>query len=902
MILSESTAQLCERCGAPLSISVGMPGCLNCLLNVGLEETSARRYQHYEVELSADGKMRRELGRGAMGVTYRAIDLNLGAPVALKVISARFSKQAEARRRLHEEARVAASLRHPNVASVFHFGETPTGDCFYAMELVEGETLEAWVRRAGPLGAAIVLEIAAQVARALRAAEKHGLVHRDLKPSNLMVLPNDQGRPQDLVVKVIDFGLAKIVSPGDAPERAAQSGFSGTPGFASPEQWQAGGRALDLRSDIYSLGATLSFALCGQAPEDPSRTMALLRKAKVPPRVIALLQRMLAPSPDDRPQLAHELLRAIEKCQRQLAFARQRPRWVAAAFVLLLVCLGTGFGLTKYVAHALAPATSPEKSIAVLPFRSLSTDKENAFFAVGVQDEVLSDLSQIADLKVTSRTSVMQYAGEQPRNMRAIGRSLGVRNVVEGSVQRIGQHVRVVTQLIDARTDNHLWSQTYDRDLSDTFAVEDEIAEQIAQQLAAKISPHERSLIQEKPTSDLTAYGFYSRALSLDFTQEHTDEKIAFLRQAIERDPDFVLAYCFLARLYDRKALEEFYNFHRDRENYSKLAQKTIERALHLRPDRGEPHLALAQHAFVNMRYPEARAELKIARPLLPNDSAAIFLEARVDRRENRWADALVKARRAVDLDPHHEFTIGWIAQCYAMMRRYDEGEKFVREAEVRNPELGPRLNGYLADFALRKGDLAGARALSSAEATHNDFSTHFRAAYFARDYTGALQIIAAAKPEFVQSEMGLRSPRSEGEGQVFLHGGMKDKVLPIFRALRAADDLGTNPETRNEWYYTWIAYHDAILGEKEKAIAEARKAVDLHPPALDPVNGCTMIERLALVYTVVGEADLAIEQLQMLARMPSNISYGELRYNPDWDALRGDPRFQQLIASLEPR
>jgi tetratricopeptide (TPR) repeat protein len=519
-----------------------------------------------------------------------------------------------------------------------------------------------------------------------------------------------------------------------------------------------------------------------------------------------------------------------------------------------------------------------------------------------MQDEILSDLSQIADLKVTSRTSVMQYAGEQLRDMRAIGRSLGVRNVVEGSVQRIGQHVRVVTQLIDARTDNHLWSQTYDRDLSDTFVIEDEIAEQIAQQLAAKISPHERSLIEEKPTSDLTAYGFYSRALSLDITTEHTDEKIALLRQAIARDPDFVLAYCFLARLYDRKDGEQFYSFGADRQNYPELAQKMIERALHMRPDRGEPHLALAQHAFVNMRYPEARAELKIARPLLPNDAAAIFLEARVDRRENRWADALVKARRTFDLDPHQEFSILWIAQCYAMMRRYDEGEKFIREAEARNPTLVTRLKGELADLALRKGDLAAARALSSVEATHDDFVTHFRAAYFARDYAGALQIIAAAKPDFVQSEMGLRSPWSEGEGQVILHEGMKDKALPIFRALRAADDLGTNPETRNEWYYTWIAFHDAILGEKEKAIAEARKAVDLHPVALDPVNGCTMIQRLALVYTVVGETDLAIEQLQMLVRMPSNISYGELRYNPDWDALRGDPRFEQLIASLAPR
>ena len=325
----ENTSLRCEQCGAPLSSS-SAEGCLNCLLLGGPEESNprSRRFQHYEICLREDGIAFDELGRGAMGVTYRAQDLNLGALVALKVIQASFSANAGTRERFRREACAAAQLRHPNVATVFYYGETASGQCFYAMELVEGETLEARIRREGPMPATLALEVAIQVATALLAAEAHRLVHRDLKPSNLMVVANDSSEPDRVVVKVIDFGLAKvaIVNPADATQTSEN--FSGTPDFASPEQFSAGQASLDIRSDIYSLGATLWYLLCGSAPfEDRSPIKARLGRlpseqlsaAHVPWPVIVLLRTMLAPDPQERPQSARELLTALERCREIIA-------------------------------------------------------------------------------------------------------------------------------------------------------------------------------------------------------------------------------------------------------------------------------------------------------------------------------------------------------------------------------------------------------------------------------------------------------------------------------------------------------------------------------------------------------------------------------------------------------
>jgi serine/threonine protein kinase/tetratricopeptide (TPR) repeat protein len=920
-ILAEPVA-ICSTCREPMN---ARDACLVCLLRGGLEGRGEDElppeslvFGDFEIAQREDGSFW-ELGCGAMGVTYRATDKVLHRPVALKVIetpSAAGDSRA-VRERFLREARAAAALRHPNVAGVFQFGAAPEIDrCYYAMELVEGETLETRVRRDGPLKAELALEISIQVARALTGAAAQGLIHRDLKPSNIMLTHADGGTAQ-FQVKVIDFGLAKATN-GVAETDLTHGGFVGTPSFASPEQFD--NATADARSDIYSLGATLWYALTGQVPY-PGKTIEEIRdrqqridlpverlaERKIPDPLIEILRRALALDPTQRPASARELLEALESCRAQLVppneFAPRRTiRKIAALVVLFVVAPAILFAFVLLRQKANHPTPLAEKSIAVLPFENLSQEQENAFFAGGMQDELLSDLARIADLKVISRTSVMQYQDGRERNLREIGRTLGVANVVEGSVQRSGRHVRVVAQLIDARTDAHLWGETYDRDLSDMFAIQTEIAEQIARQLQAKISPQEKAVIAERPTSDLTAYAFYDEAM----TQKNTDEggyekRVKLLREAIRRDPNFILAYCLLAKLYSDHYMAQNFASQTDRRATAALEKEVIDTALRLRPDRGEPYLAAAYHSFHTHEYTEARREIEIALRLLPNDAQATFLDARLDRHENRWDDALVKARRAGVLDPHNEFFVLWTSEAYLLIRRYDEGEEFVRQARSRNPGSAAIFDGVLARFKVAEGDLTGARALATSPTDDRALEAQFDAVFYSRDYDGALKVVAAAPPDLVESQFGDRSPNSFAEAEVYRALGDEQKAEQAFLILRRGMGPNANPQSRNEWYYLYAGKFDAGLHRKDEAIREARQAMDLNPIAQDPISGPVMAEGLALVYAWTGERDLAIEQLAILAGLPSDISYGDLRFNPDWDSLRGDPRFETIVASLKP-
>ena len=919
-ILTASVAT-CSTCHEPLSVQ---GKCLACLLRVGLDETAQASdsldslvFGDFEIARREDGSFW-ELGCGAMGVTYRAMDKVLHRTVALKVIETPSTAgDAKAvRERFLREARAAAALRHPNVAGVFQFGVAPDVDrCYYAMELVEGETLEALVRRDGPLKVELALDIAIQVTRALTEAAAQGLIHRDLKPGNIMLTRADAATAQ-FGVKVIDFGLAKATNAVSETD-LTHGGFVGTPSFASPEQF--GSAPADARSDIYSLGVTLWYALTGQVPY-PGKTIDEIRdrqeraalpieqlaERKIPAALIETLRCALAIDPTQRPASAWELLETLESCRAKLilpneVIPRRAIRKKAAFVVTLAMALAILFAFVLWRQEASQAAPLPEKSIAVLPFENLSQEQESAFFAGGVQDELLSDLARIADLKVISRTSVMQYQDGMKRNLREIGRTLGVANVVEGSVQRSGNRVRVVAQLIDARTDAHLWGETYDRDLSDMFAIQTEIAEQIARQLQAKISPQEKGVIAERPTSDLTAYAFYEQARTQKDTAEGAYEKrVKLLREAIRRDPNFILAYCLLAKLYTDRYVAQNFSSETDRIATAAQAKEVIDTALRLRPDRGEPHLALAYHSFLSHEFTEARREIEVALRLLPNDAQATFLDARLDRHENRWDDALVKARRAGVLDPHNEFFVLWTGEAYLLMRRYDEGEEFVRQARSRNPGSAGRFDGCLARFKLAEGDLAGARTLSASPTSDFALEAQFDAAFYSRDYDAALKIVAAAPPDLAESNYGAKSPNSWAEAEVYRALGDEQKAEKAFLTLRQDMDPNTNPQSRNEWYYLYAGKFDAGLHRKDEAIREARQAMDMDPIAQDPINGLAMAEGLALVYAWTGERDLAIEQLAILAGMPSGISYGTLRFSPCWDSLRGDPRFEKIVASLQ--
>ncbi|MGI8437168.1 MAG: protein kinase domain-containing protein, partial [Chthoniobacterales bacterium] len=412
----------CTRCGTAFETAESSElGCMICMLHLGFANagavSEAEQFGQYMIEKHDDGRAC-ELGRGAMGVTYRATDMILQRAVALKIIGLERTPNAEAaRERFLREARAAAALRHPNISTVHQFGiHEESGQCFYAMELIEGETLEERVRRNGPLDLPMTIEIARQVTSALLAAEACRLVHRDIKPANLMMI--DGGDDTAFTIKVIDFGVAKALAETSDPRFATHGGFIGTPAFASPEQWS--NQAVDVRSDIYSLGATLWYLLTGRTPfgepdADGSVAPPPLEQRKaagVASRFRSLLLAMLAREPAARPGVS-ELARKLE--------AMQKPKRATLLLgVAAVLALG---GLVAYwaVTSRLSPqnrVVAPEKSIAVLPFENLSRDPDNAFFTDGVQDEILTDLAKVAELKVISRTSVISYRDMSGRNLR----------------------------------------------------------------------------------------------------------------------------------------------------------------------------------------------------------------------------------------------------------------------------------------------------------------------------------------------------------------------------------------------------------------------------------------------------------------------------------------------------
>src|SRR5437588_944481 len=460
--------ETCPTCGGPLT----QGECLRCLISLGFLSDSQQpdkvengrrlipgplKYDHFEVEIGADG-FSVELGAGAMAITYLARDTVLNSVVALKVIDRTVAQNPGARSRFLREARAAAQIRHPNVARVSHYGEQD-GECFYVMELVEGETLEARIRRDGPMPLALALEAIEQTARALAAAEACGVVHRDIKPSNIM-LESDPGGCAP-IVKVIDYGIAKILNP--EAERGAektQPGFIGTPAFASPEQFASSERMkIDTRSDIYSLGVTFWYLLSGRVPfvgrtlndirlrQAESLPVEQLKGFDVPTRILALLKSMLAPDPKDRPQSARELLSAVHRCHTKFsAEARSRRRRFALAAASAASVIAAGAIGTWLYQHAQFSGQF-ERSIAVLPFENLSDDKENAYLADGIQDEILTRLSKVGDLRVISRTSMQNYKSK-PENLRDIAKQLGVAHFLEGNVQRSADTVRVNVHLI----------------------------------------------------------------------------------------------------------------------------------------------------------------------------------------------------------------------------------------------------------------------------------------------------------------------------------------------------------------------------------------------------------------------------------------------------------------------
>jgi TolB-like protein len=591
---------------------------------------------------------------------------------------------------------------------------------------------------------------------------------------------------------------------------------------------------------------------------------------------------------------------------------RKTHAWIYVVVIGALLSLGLFF-LGRYSAPTgqSAPADTSAKSIAVLPFENLSDEKQNSYFATGVQDQILTNLAKVSELKVISHTSVRQYKSGIQRNLREIGRQLGVAYIVEGSVQRAGDRLRINAQLIDARTDAHVWAETYDRTAADLFAIQSELAQSIVTQLKTKLSPKQKAEIEERPTQDLVAFELYLQAKEvIDSYINVEDVRAALLKalqaldQAIKRDENFVSAYCYIALAND---LLYFFDLDPAPDRIL-LAEAAVKAALRLRPDSAEAHFAMADYYFRCHRdYDRAQRELAIAGPGLPNSAPFFILSGYINRRRNHWPQAERDFATAVALDPRNPNAYNLLADTYVLQRRFTEAVRVYEGVLAAGEQTSIVRYRLASNRFFWTGDSTLLRAVL-AEAPDMDVGgrqTPARVMLALADgnYSEAERVLAASpRQDFQDIDFSFYYPKAWFEAIIAREKGYSAGAVAAFGTTRAnlAQRLIVKPEHART--IAVLAQVDAGLGQKELAIREAQHAVDLMPISQDIYDGALVLEGLAQVYTWSGERDRAIEVVQKLADMPSYINYARLKLHPLWTPLRGDPRFEKIVASLAPK
>jgi TolB-like protein/Tfp pilus assembly protein PilF/class 3 adenylate cyclase len=553
-----------------------------------------------------------------------------------------------------------------------------------------------------------------------------------------------------------------------------------------------------------------------------------------------------------------------------------------------------------------------EKSIAVLPFENLSEDKANAYFADGIQDEILTNLAKVADLKVISRTSVNQYKASATRNLREIGQALGVAHVLEGSVQRIANKVRVNAQLVDARSDAHLWAQTYTRDLADAFAIQSEIAEAIAQQLQAHLSADEKARIAKPSTTDPVAYDLYLRARQLDDLANDPDAKvhllqaISLLEEAVRRDPKFLRAYCLMCETH----LDLYWGGSDHTDQRRELARVALQHAEEIQPDAGEVQWQKGLYLYHGFRdYDRALTELERAKQLLPNESRIYMLIGAIDRRTARWQEAETNFKRAAELDPRNFVVAMEAGSIFLGMRRYAEARHFYEQSFTILPHnpFARFLFGF--NFFAQSGDLAAWRkqldmvAEQGQEAARSVAFPLLVCSWAQRDRSAADKAVALIPAEGITNSFDEAPvPREYCVGRTAWLFDDKELAQTALISARAIFERTTREQPDYPQAWSYLGLTDAMLGRCSEAIQEGKRACELLPITKDSWTGPTLVIYLASIYAACGEKEAALDQLEISAKAPVGITYGQLKSDPDWDPLRGDPRFEKIVTSLAPK
>jgi TolB-like protein len=877
-----------------------------------------------------------EMGRGGMGAVYLAkrVDGQFEKEVAIKLLK-RGTDTDEILRRFQFERRILARLDHPNIARLLDAGTTDDGLPYFIMEYVAGESLTAFVQRR-QLSLAERLQLFLKICAAVQFAHENLVVHRDLKASNILVRAD--GEP-----KLLDFGIAKLLASDEQAidhTLTAQRRF--TPGCASPEQ--ARGEPVTPASDVYALGALLYEMLTDEPPHRFSTTRpsadeiarVVGQQEPAPPSRVArnkefrralrgdldkIILVALRKEPVRRYASVGEFAkdvrsylegRPVQARRNTLAYVSRRfvlRRKYRIAAITTAAVLGIALGvlvfdfykerdLRAWAANNRTQAITPDKSIAVLPFEDFSNDKANSFLVDGMQDEILTDLAKVANLKVISRTSVMQYRNAPARNLREIARQLGVAHVLEGSVQRTANRIRVSAQLIDARTDGHLWAEHYDRDLADVFTVQSEIATAIVAQLRTKLSPAEKSAIEEKPTTNLVAYDLYLRAQALRYEvstskdwEADTRRAVDLLDQAVARDPNFALAYCMLVKM-------NFTLYAWVDKTPARLARvdSALKNAVRIAPESGETQLVLGRWYMHERDWPHALEAVMRAGKLLPGSVDVLGDASDIKSRLGLWKEATRDLEKAKELDPANPNIPNGLEDLYSGLRDYSRSDQIADAAIAKFPNGPGYFQASKVHNAINRGDIKAARVALAAIASGWDpsgITSDMRVALAVadRNYAEAAHLLATTRKEnlieFSIVDLGFF------EALVAREQGDNAKARSILVLMREQATASLRERSEDPTLLARLARIDAYLGRNDDALREIARATEL---AHDAVGGPVIKKVYAEVCLWAGQRDKALQLLSEVAKIPFGPSYGEL-LSPRWDSLRSDPRFKAVIA-----
>ena len=909
--ISKNVARVCRKCGQKIFADAPQGVCAICVLKMGLGSFATDHDGEGDLSETpvlmefGDYDIVEEIGRGGQGVVYRARQKSLNRTVALKVIGMGHWASTPHLKRFRQEAEAAARLDHPQIVPIYEIGERD-GSCYFSMKFVEGGQLDEMMRRK-PLSIRQAAELLVKISRTVQFAHEHGILHRDIKPGNILL--DKKGEPH-----LTDFGLARLVENNSTVTNSFD--VLGTPSYMSPEQASGQAKESDVTTDVYALGAVFYQMLTGQPPFAGGTTYETIRlvmeteprhprlwNSKIDLDLATICLKCLEKNPPKRYPSAEALARDIERWLRHEPI-QARPanifnrgrKWIRRnpTKAVLVPSLAAIAVLAFTTFWNREPPPSPA-SVAVLPFANLSNDKDGSILADGIQDDVLTKLAKIADLKVISRTSVMHYRGEQ--NMRKIGSALRVSHVVEGSLRGDGRRWHINAQLIDARNDQHIWAENYDVDAGDLFAIQTEIAQKIGRALESKISSSEKAAIEAQPTRNLEAYKLYLQAKALVESSSSVSPEMIdkserageLLEQAVTRDPNFALAHCLLVRI----NLNLYWVTGRSETPRRDRAGTALREAQRLAPDAGETHLAQAAFDHYARRdYNRALEEFDMARRLLPNSADVLFTEALLERRLGRWNDALRHFSKASELNPEDPSGLYQVILTCNMLGQTAEADRKADRAIAVFPDAADQFWNEKVAAALSEGNVERARAAL---------------AHIKGDFP---------EPRFFVAYLGHDFAEAERLSLTVWQGKDADKArwFAFFSAL-AARGAGATDRMRS---YLWAAAQsyeplmsgepdpgnlslsgviDAGLGRREAALEKCRRAVELVPVSFDAVEAREYGKNLALAYAWLGERDLAIEQLSTLAGVPHGVPYGELKLDPAWDTLRDDPRFAQIVA-----